>query len=79
MYGAQAAKLAKMLAIDLDEAEILYEKYWDAVPALKELKQKVEQYWNKEGQREYLPGIDGRKLNSRSKHSLIESNLMVTC
>lgn len=74
MYGAQAAKLAKMLAIDLDEAEILYEKYWDAVPALKELKQKVEQYWNKEGQREYLPGIDGRKLNSRSKHSLIESN-----
>lgn len=70
MYGAQVEKLAKMLGIPLEEAEDLYLKYWDAVPALKELKEKIEQYWVKTG-KDYLLGIDKRKLKARSKHSLI--------
>lgn len=74
MYGAAPEKLAKMLAISVKEAESLYEKYWDAVPALRDLKEKIEGYWTKTGAKEFLLGIDGRKLRSRSKHSLIESN-----
>ena len=70
MYGAQPEKLAKMLRIPLKEAERLYEAYWDAVPALKELKERVEAFWKKTG-KQYILGIDGRKLYVRSQHSLI--------
>lgn len=70
MYGAQPAKLAKMLRIPLKEAERLYEAYWNAVPALKELKERVENFWKKTG-KQYILGIDGRKLLVRSQHSLI--------
>lgn len=71
MYGAAPEKLAKMLSVSVKEAELLYEKYWDAVPALKDLKEKIENYWIKTGKKDFLLGIDGRKLRARSKHSLI--------
>lgn len=70
MYGAQPEKLAKMLRIPLKESERLYEAYWAAVPALKELKERVENFWKKTG-KQYILGIDGRKLYVRSQHSLI--------
>lgn len=70
MYGAQADKLSKMLRISLKEAERLYVAYWEAVPALKELKDRVEAYWKKTG-KQHILGIDNRKLHVRSPHSLI--------
>lgn len=70
MYGAQAAKLAKMLRINKTESERLFLAYWDAVPALKELRDKVEAFWKSTG-KQYIIGIDGRKLFVRSQHSLI--------
>ncbi len=70
MYGAQPEKLSKMLRIPLKEAERLFVAYWDAVPALKELKERVEAFWKKTG-KQYILGIDGRKLFVRSQHSLI--------
>jgi hypothetical protein len=70
LYGAQPTKLAKMLGVPLSRAKELYNAYWEAVPALKELKDRVEDYWDQKG-RQYIVGIDGRKLMTRSKHSLI--------
>lgn len=70
MYGAQPTKLAKMLRISLAEAERLYEAYWNAVPALKELKTRLETFWKSTG-KAYIKGIDGRHLAVRSQHSLI--------
>lgn len=70
LYGAQANKLMKMLSISAEEAQRLYDLFWESVPALKELKDKVEQEWMDSGQ-QYIVGIDGRKLMSRSKHSLL--------
>lgn len=70
IYGAQPKKLAKMLGVDMQEAQRLFNEYWDAVPALKELKAKVEQEWE-EGGKKHIKGLDGRLLNTRSKHSLI--------
>ena len=70
MYGAQPAKVAKMLGISVKEAEKLFKAYWEAVPALKSLKDKLEAYWESKG-KEFILGIDGRKLLARSKHSLI--------
>ena len=70
MYGAQKEKLAKMLRIPLKEAERLFEAYWEAVPALKELKERIENYWRATN-KSYIRGIDGRKLYVRMAHTLV--------
>lgn len=70
IYGAQPKKLAKMLGISEEEGKRLFNEYWDAVPALKELKQKIEKEWEETG-KSYIKGLDGRLLKTRSKHSLI--------
>ena len=70
MYGAQPEKLAKMLRISLKEAEKLYESYWEGVPALKELKERLENYWRNTN-KSYIKSIDGRKLYVRKQHSLV--------
>jgi hypothetical protein len=70
IYGAQPKKLSKMLGISEDEGKRLFNEYWEAVPALKELKEKVEQQWETLGKKNII-GIDGRLLSTRSKHSLI--------
>lgn len=70
LYGAQAKKLAKMLGISVAAAQNLYDQFWDAVPALKELKQKLEKHWESNGKK-WILGMDGRKLITRSKHSLL--------
>lgn len=72
LYGAQPNKLATMLGRDLNYGKKIYNDYWEAVPALKELKEKVEKFWDKNGQ-SYLVAIDKRKLNTRSKHSLLNT------
>ena len=70
LYGAQAKKLAKMLGVSESEGRRLFNEYWEAVPALKELKEKVEKVWEASGKKSIL-GLDGRLLNTRSKHSLL--------
>lgn len=70
IYGAQPKKLAKMLGISEAEAKVLFNAYWDAVPALKELKAAVERSWEL-NDKKYIKGLDGRRLSTRSKHSLI--------
>jgi len=70
IYGAQPKKLSKMLGISEQEGKRLFNEYWEAVPALKELKQRVEKFWEANG-KTFIPGLDGRRLSTRSKHSLI--------
>lgn len=70
LYGAAASKLQKMLGLSKEEAEAMYEAYWDAVPPLKALRDDLVAYW--EGvDRDHIKAIDGRKLRARSPHSLI--------
>lgn len=59
-----------MLGISESAAKTLFNDYWDAVPALKELKEAVEKSWESNGKK-YIRGLDGRRLVTRSKHSLI--------
>ncbi len=72
MYGAQPKKLAKMLRVSVDEGKTVYDGFWNAVPPLKQLKSDMEEEWEKSGQ-QYIMGIDGRKINIRSKHSILNS------
>lgn len=72
LYGGQPRKLSKMLGISLAEAKDLYERFWDAVPALKELKANLEKFWASTGKL-YITAIDGRKIFTRQKHSLLNA------
>lgn len=72
MYGAQPPKLAKMLGLTLKGGKELYNEFWDSQIALKELKAKVEAFWEKTGN-SFLKGIDNRKIFTRSKHSLLNA------
>ena len=70
LYGAAAPKLQKMLGLSPKEAEDMWHAYWDAVPPLKELKEVLTNYWEATD-KDFVLGIDGRKLRARSPHSLI--------
>lgn len=72
IYGAQSAKIMKMLAVDKKRAEDILEGFWEGAPALKELRDNLAKYWEATGKK-FILGIDGRKINVRSKHSLLNS------
>ena len=72
MFGAQPKKLAKMLRIALKRAEELFKGYWDNMPALKDFKEAVENFWLKNG-KTYIPALDGRKVMIRSQHSIVNA------
>jgi len=70
-YGAQVKKIAKMLGISQAEAEAIFEAFWEASLPLKILKERVVGYWKTKGRSVFILGIDGRKLMTRSEHSLL--------
>lgn len=70
LYGCSPKKLEAMLGYTSEQAKKFYDDYWNAVPALRDLKKNLEKFWETNG-KNYVPGIDGRKLHTRSKHSLI--------
>ncbi len=70
-YGASAAKLAKTLGQPERRGKVLFDAFWEANPGLKKLKDKLEYVWEREGNKLWIPGIDGRRLHSRSKHSIV--------
>ena len=71
-YGAQAPKIGKMLGKGVDEGQALFDGFWEAAPALKALKNDVERDWVQTGKK-YIVGIDGRKIMTRSQHSLLNA------
>lgn len=70
-FGCSPGKLAKTLGLPEHKGKILYEDFWNGNPALKALKEAVEKYWETTGKKKVLPGIDGRFLRTRHKHSLL--------
>lgn len=72
LYGAQAAKIAKMLGISKNAAQAVIDAFWDTNYGLKQLKGALERYWENTGKK-YIRGIDGRKIYTRSKHSLVNA------
>lgn len=72
MYGAQAAKISKSMSIPMSRAKQLFEDYWEAVPALKSLKDALQKHWEANNKK-FVMGIDGRKVYTRSAHSCINA------
>ena len=72
-YGAQAAKIAKTVGCDLATGETVFDAYWQAAKPLADFKTALTRYWETVGKKKYIIGLDGRKISSRSKHSLVNS------
>ena len=72
LYGAAPPKLAKMLNLTKKESVEMYDTYWASKPSMKQLKEKVEGFWNSTN-RVYIPSIDKRKILIRSQHSLLNA------
>lgn len=72
MYGAAYQKLKKMLGLTDEQAKALFEAYWDAVEPLKNLRDAVGSSWEARG-KSFVIGVDGRKIVTRSKHSLLNA------
>ena len=72
MYGAAYQKLKKMLGLTDEQAKALFDAYWDAVEPLKHLRDAVGSSWEARG-KSFVIGVDGRKIVTRSKHSLLNA------
>jgi hypothetical protein len=72
MYGAQAAKISVMLGITLEKAQNVIDAFWDSNIGLKGRKEALEKFWEANGKR-FIYGLDGRKIYTRSKHSLLNA------
>lgn len=74
MYGAQAAKIASMLGVSRDVGQKVIDAFWDTNYGLKGCREYLESFWEKSGKK-YIKGFDGRKIWTRSKHSLLNCYL----
>lgn len=73
MYGAGDAKIASTAGLSEKRGKEISEKFWQANPATKELKDNLEKYWDTKGRKKYLPAIDGRILVTRKKSALLNT------
>lgn len=72
-YNAQIARVAKTVGCTIDEATIIFNAFWEQAAPLKELKEAMQKYWETQGGKKFLLGIDGRKLPIRSKGNVINT------
>ena len=73
VYGAQAARVAHTVGCDLALGQKIFDAFWEASQPLKDLKERLTEYWKKKGDKKFILGLDGRKINTRSEHALLNS------
>lgn len=72
-YNAQPARVAKTVGCSAAEGKIIFDAFWEQAAPLKELKEKMQKYWETTGEKKFLLGLDGRKLPIRSKGNVINT------
>ncbi|UUW39916.1 putative DNA polymerase III [Vibrio phage VPMCC14] len=74
MYGAAAPKIATMLGVNKDTGQKVIEAFWNGNIGLRKRKEALEKVWEASGKK-YIIAVDGRKIWTRSKHSLLNCYL----
>lgn len=72
-YGAQGKKIAKTIGSDLATGQAVFDAFWEAAAPLNGLKKRLAQYWENQGGKKFILGIDGRKVPTRSAHAILNS------
>ncbi len=76
-YGCSPPKLAKILKCGREAAERYHKAYWQLNGALKLLDEALGRHWEANGKK-YIVGLDGRKVFSRHRHSLVNLAIQST-
>lgn len=71
-YGAQASKVAKTIGSDEYTGQLVFDAFWEAAFPLARLKERLNTFWQNTG-KQYVLGIDGRKVPTRSAHAILNS------
>lgn len=71
-YGCSPAKLATTLGKSKELGDMLYEAFWTINTALAGFKDDCVKEWEGNN-RQFILGIDGSRIHSRSKHSLVNA------
>lgn len=75
-YGAAIAKLMVILRCSKEEAERIYEQYWQSAACVKMFLEDQKQYWENHSKR--IRAIDGRHLFVDSPHKLLNYQFQST-
>lgn len=73
LYGCSSPKLAGTLGLPESKGDKLLDRFWKANPATASLKENVTKFWETQGQKKWLPAIDGRRLVTRKKSALLNT------
>ena len=71
-YGATFKRVSKQIGWPLEKAREEVDSFWEDAFPLARLKDVLTNQWTSSGKK-YVIGIDGRQIQTRSKHSLINS------
>ena len=72
IYGASWKKIQKMTGKSDEESKRIVDGFWNTAVALREFKDKALKYWESTDKK-FVPAIDGRKVNVRSPHSILNA------
>lgn len=70
LYGAGAAKIGSIVGGGSKEGQQLLDNFFNSVPKLRQLKDKVSRIVKKSGS---VPALDGRRVEIRSEHSALNA------
>jgi hypothetical protein len=73
LYGAGGPKVASTLGLPEKYGNEKLTLFWEANPAVKQLKDNLEKFWETKGNKTWLPAIDGRRLITRKKSALLNT------
>jgi len=72
-YNAQPPRIAKTIGCSLNDGQVIFDAFWEQASPLADRKNTLLKYWETEGLRKFLLGLDGRKLPVRSKGNVINT------
>jgi DNA polymerase I-like protein with 3'-5' exonuclease and polymerase domains len=72
-YGGQAPRLQELLGCSKGKSQEFFKNFWNGNTALKGFRDACVKIWKSRGGKNggYLIGLDGRKIRTRSEHSLV--------
>jgi len=70
-YNCLLPTFARTIGISEEEAAPHYDDWWDRHMPLRYFVDLMETFWKNEGGKAWVPGIDGRRILTRSAHSIV--------
>ncbi len=74
-YGARAPRVAKIIGDTVEIGTIVFDTFWDEAKPLAKLVDDLKEFWETDGEKRWIPGLDGGRIHTRSPHAILNSLL----